>query len=80
MEKTNNLKGYFYTLEALIAISLILISVVVIFSSVQTPSSSGVAIMERELTCDSNAFNCNKILSKSTGGMLANFVKLSVML
>ena len=48
--KTNysSSKGYFYTLEALIAISLILVSVVVIFSSVQTPSSSGVAIIKRQ--------------------------------
>ncbi len=45
---SSNNKGYFYTLESLIGITIIVVSLVVILGIAQVPASSGVSLVKRQ--------------------------------
>ncbi len=46
--KNNHHKGYLFTLEVIIAVSLIMVSMVIIFSSTQAPASAKTALIKKQ--------------------------------
>ena len=45
--KIKRKKGYFYTLEAALGITLVLVSIAIILNTAQAPASSGTALIKR---------------------------------